>query len=325
MGKLVTVIVPVYQAENYLERCIQSIQNQTYRNLEILLIDDGSTDASGKICDNYEKEDIRIQVFHKKNGGLSEARNYGIERAKGEYLAFVDSDDYVAEDFIETLLESAIRNQSELVMCQFVQVHGEKLPAGQKGEERVVSVMEAWTHLCSNSKQHILYTVAWNKLYQRNLFDTVRYPVGKIHEDEGTTYRILDQVKELVVIEKKMYGYYMSPNSITRSPYQQRRQDILDFQIEKIHFLKNKKQPELETKARRQFGEMLIYHYYCTRRFLEHSEEMQLELLRTFQQECLEWKESFPNRVKINFSFFYYCTDVYYVMFSILRKIRDRI
>lgn len=320
---LVTVIVPVYQVEQYLDRCIQSIQNQTYKNIEIFLIDDGSRDKSGMICDEYARKDPRIQVFHKTNGGLSDARNYGIERANGDYLVFVDSDDYISKDFIETMLESAIRNQSELVMCRFAQVTGEEFSDCQKIQERIVSVEEAFWHICNNSKQHILYTVAWNKLYKRKLFESVRYPIGRIHEDEGTTYKILAQVETVVVIDKEMYGYYMSPNSIMRSRYNKRRLDILYFQVEKIHFLKENNQIGLEMSARRQFGETLIYHYYCTRKFLKHSESILEKLLYGFEEECFKSKECFPKWVKLNFSFFYYCTNLYYYLFSLYRKIRD--
>lgn len=320
---LVTVIVPVYQVEEYLDRCIQSILDQTYKKLEILLIDDGSKDRSGIICDTYAEKDARIRVFHKMNGGLSDARNYGIDRAKGEYLAFVDSDDYIAEDFIETLLESAVRNESELVICRYAEVHGEELPVCHDACERIVSQEEAFEHICSNNDQHILYTVSWNKLYRRTLFDNVRYPRGKIHEDEGTTYKLLAQAQTIILVDKIMYGYFMSPNSIMRREFHQGRLDILHFQIEKIRFLKDRDQKELEMKARKQFGETLIYHYYCTRRFLKNSEEIQKELLYLFQTECLKRKDNFLLWVQMNFCFFYYCTDVYYFLFSLWRKIRD--
>lgn len=320
---LVTIIIPIYQAEEYVERCIQSVRNQTYKNLEILLIDDGSEDKSADICDRFAMLDSRITVFHKKNGGLSDARNYGIDRANGEYLAFIDADDYVTEDFIETLLDCCIRNKSDLAVCDYCQVKGEEIPRSLKNSEREVTLEEALNEVCANSKGHIMYTVAWNKLYQKNLFETIRYPVGKTHEDEAVIYKIYEKAQKIMVMDKKMYGYYMSPNGIMRRKYNKSRLDFLEIQKEKIYYFRDKNQKTYEIKSRQQFGESLIFHYYCVRKFWKNSKEQQKKMVREFEKECLRYNKNFSRFVRMNFLFFYHCTDVYYMLYFLLRKIRD--
>ena len=183
----ITIVVPVYKVEKYLRRCIESILQQTYKNIEIILVDDGSPDNCGKICDEYKEKDNRIIVIHKENGGLSDARNAGIDIATGKYIAFIDSDDYVANNFISSLYDVCIKNECEIAQCKF-----KRVTEDYKEEQKEISettILDGKSAIKEIYGQNDVYTiVAWNKLYLKNLFNDIRYTVGKIHEDESTTY-----------------------------------------------------------------------------------------------------------------------------------------
>lgn len=212
---LISVIVPVYNVEEYLPRCVDSILSQTYRNLEVILVDDGTKDKSDVICDEYAQKDPRVRVIHKKNGGLSSARNAGIDVAKGEYLGFVDSDDWIEPDTYEHMLMAALKYDAKLVCAGRYDVDGQ---TGEKsvglcpGKEEKISGTElvrrifVWENIDS---------AAWDKLYHRTLFRSIRYPLGKICEDIPTTYRIALDAKWAVMCDKPVYNYLHRPGSIT--------------------------------------------------------------------------------------------------------------
>lgn len=212
---LISVIVPVYNVEAFLPKCVDSILNQTYRNLEVILVDDGTKDASDEICDRYAEQDSRVKVIHKLNGGLSSARNAGLEMASGEYIAFVDSDDWLEPDAYEAMLSGAIRHGVLLVCAGRYDVSGrtgQRKPGLCPQREEVVTGQELvrrifhWENLDS---------AAWDKLYHRSLFREIRYPLGKIVEDVPTTYRIALLAGRALMLPKPIYNYYHRPNSIT--------------------------------------------------------------------------------------------------------------
>ena len=212
---LISIIVPVYNVENYLPRCVDSILAQTYRNLEIILVDDGTRDASDKICDAYAARDSRIRVIHKENGGLSSARNAGIEIARGEYLGFVDSDDWIEPEMYELLLEKALQYDVKLVVggrYDFSSRRNEKTVGLCPEKEEVVTGMELLGRVftwqgCDSA--------AWDKLYHRSLFGTIRYPLGQISEDVAMFYKLAELVDRAVLCDKPLYNYYHRPGSIT--------------------------------------------------------------------------------------------------------------
>lgn len=212
---LISVIVPVYNVEAYLMRCVESIRNQTYVNLEIILVDDGAKDSSGRICDELGKKDSRIRVIHKENGGLSSARNAGIDIARGEYLCFVDSDDWIEGDSVENMLTLALETGTELVCGGRYDVDGK---TGEKvlglcpprrevisGEE-MVSRIFLWDN-CDSS--------ACDKLYSRRLFRQIRFPLGKVCEDVPVMYRIVLDAGKVALYDKPIYNYFHRPGSIT--------------------------------------------------------------------------------------------------------------
>lgn len=204
--KLVSVIVPIYKVEKYLIRCVESIQKQTYRNLEIILVDDGSPDSCGKMCDELAKKDKRIKVIHKVNGGLSDARNVGIEVAKGEYLAFVDSDDWLDLDMIELLYNLCEQRDAEIAECSYRNLYMDGIIEETKCTAEII---EADSLLALEGMLDWKYfkPVAWNKLYKKSVFEDVRYPKGKIHEDEFTTYKYIYNANKIVYVDVSKYNY----------------------------------------------------------------------------------------------------------------------
>lgn len=208
MKDLISIIVPVYNVEDYVLRCLDSLINQSYEQIEIILVDDGSTDKSGKICDEFKKRDERIRVFHKKNGGLSSARNYGIKKAKGDKIAFVDSDDYVKKDLILDLYEEMQGKGADIVVCGYNDVIPEK--ATLSGKEATVRLL---------TKQENIDIISWNKLYKKKLFvkNDIYFPEGKKHEDTLTTYKLMSKAGKVSYIDKSLYVYVERKGSITAS------------------------------------------------------------------------------------------------------------
>lgn len=214
---LVSVIVPIYNVEEYVSACVNSLLAQTYPHLEILLINDGSTDSSGAIIDALG--DPRIRIFHKANGGLSSARNYGLERANGEFLCFVDSDDVVRQDFVEEMVKAAVTFDSDLVICDLVSFNDDNIPGltGQAGTVRSVSTDQAINSLYSNDSL-VRYTVAVTKLYHRDLFTVLRFPRGRLHEDVATSLPVILNARQICEVDSILYFYRDNPRSIMNSP-----------------------------------------------------------------------------------------------------------
>lgn len=196
---LISVIVPVYNVEKYIHRCIDSIIEQTYENTEIILVDDGSPDNCPKICDEYEKKDKRIKVIHKKNGGLSDARNVGIEASKGKFICFIDSDDYIEKNYIKKMYESIIKNNSDIAICNYNRVYYDKTMPCEVNEFNTIN---------------FITPAAWNKLYKKDLFKNIKYPVGMYYEDLGTIPKLLMSGIKYCFVEDYLYNYIQNTNSI---------------------------------------------------------------------------------------------------------------
>lgn len=212
---LISVIVPVYKVEKYLQRCVDSIRAQTYRNLEIILVDDGSPDDCGTLCDRFAVQDERIRVIHKENGGLSSARNAGIDIARGEYLGFVDSDDWIEHTMYETLLAAALRENVKLVCggrYDFSERTGERTVGLCPKREEVISGEELTRRIFTWNG---LDSAAWDKLYHRSLFASIRYPLGRINEDIPTTYRLALLAGKAAMVAVPVYNYLHRAGSIT--------------------------------------------------------------------------------------------------------------
>lgn len=224
---LVTVIVPVYKVEPYLRRCLDSIVNQTYKNLEIILIDDGSPDNCGVICDEYAENDKRIKVIHKENGGLSSARNVGLDVFKGEYVSFIDSDDVVSLDMIEYLYDLLSDNNAEISVCLHEIVRDNHRWISFKNvNNQTVTPKECIKKLLYNDG---VDTSAWAKLYKASLFNNVRYPQGKLFEDIATTYKLFFNANRIALGNEAKYSYILRNSSIVGSSFNEKKLDLLEM------------------------------------------------------------------------------------------------
>jgi len=228
---LVSIIIPIYNVEQYLERCLESIYNQTYKNIEVLLINDGSPDQSYKIAKAFAEKDLRFKYYEKDNGGLSSARNFGIDRCSGEYISFVDSDDWVEEDFIDRLVEASQRSQSDIAICNMRYIYSDgsvRQNVPQIIEEKTVSNTEALSDLFNSRyfRNH-----AQNKLYRAKLFKEtgIRYPLGKLYEDIFTTYRVFYESERVIYIPLGLYDYLQArPGSILNTKFSNRQFDAFE-------------------------------------------------------------------------------------------------
>lgn len=232
----ISVIVPVYKVEKFLHRCVDSILGQTFRDFELILVDDGSPDSCGEICEAYAAKDSRIHVIHQQNGGLSAARNTGIDWVMAEshshWLAFVDSDDWVHPEFLQQLYAAAEQTLCKISVCGFYRTEGDPLP---EGENFSIQEMSADDYYCGNVHGGVT-AVAWNKLYHRSLFKKLRYPIGKLHEDEFTTYKAIYEAGKIGVTPARLYAYYQNPAGIMRSEWNPRRMHVLEAFEEQIAF-----------------------------------------------------------------------------------------
>lgn len=237
---LISVVVPVYNVEKYLNKCLDSIIGQTYRNLEIILVDDGSTDDSGAICDVYREKDARVRVVHQKNQGLSGARNTGINIANGELLGFVDSDDYIIENMYERLLEVLLKNDAQISICdcECIMEAGEEI-SHQEYPKLVTEVLnkeQAFQRLDGFSYPYWKYVTAWNKLYRKHLFDELRYPVGKKNEDEFIAHILISKAERLAVISEPLYMYVQRADSIMGGSQKKKHMDAVYALKERCDF-----------------------------------------------------------------------------------------
>lgn len=284
---MISVIVPVYNVQNYLNKCIESIISQTFKDLEIILVNDGSTDKSGEICDFYTKKDNRIKVIHKKNGGLSDARNCGLEIAQGEYIAFLDSDDWIDENLYSTLYELINRFNADIAMCNFERVYEEDeiLNHSEKSMERVYSNIEVLENIYTDSHDQMI--VAWNKLYKKYLFNKKRYPKGKIHEDEFLTPLLFYDSNKIVYTEEKLIYYRQNPNSIMGSKFNIKRLDKLEAIDNRIKFLKEKNLDNLYNKAISDKISCIIGYYY---KIQDSTIENKVSLMKSMKDELYKIK-----------------------------------
>lgn len=222
---LITVIVPIFNVENYLSKCIESIIKQTYRNLEIILVDDGSTDDSPIICDKYAKLDSRIKVIHKLNGGLSDARNCGMRIAQGRYIAFVDSDDYIEKYMYEILYNEIIEYQADIAVCGRIIENGDEKKQLYTLNNKLI--MDSIQTLKYYFKRKLIDPSACDKLFKRELFNNIEFPVGKIHEDIFVMDIIINNCNKIVHTGLPLYHYINRHDSITKKRISEKNLDFI--------------------------------------------------------------------------------------------------
>lgn len=254
--ELVSIIIPIYNVENYLERCIDSLLSQTYDCIELILVDDGSPDSCGEICDKYCKND-KVRVIHQSNMGLSSARNSGISIAKGDWLVFVDSDDFVSPNFIQQLYDMCKQYNVLVSQCGIVRGKDDCI------NSEILDDVVVWKFKDLYSAPNREYrTVAWGKLYHKSLFEELRFPVGKINEDEDTVFKALYNANEIAITHSHLYYYYMSPSSILRNNKRHVNFDFVDIFQDRINFLERQKEFDMIEVTKKELCIRLMMNYF---------------------------------------------------------------
>lgn len=305
MDDLISIIIPVYKVEKYLNRCIKSVVEQTYENLEIILVDDGSPDKCPQICDDWTKNDRRVKVIHKKNGGLSDARNSGLKVAKGVYICFVDSDDYVSEKFVETLYNLIRNNHTEISAISFQEVFSTKREVvdtvEDKNSEVVFENEDALRQLFSNDT---FANYAWNKMYKRHLFDDVQFPIGRKMEDLGTTYKLLLKAKRIAYSAQILYFYYQREDSILHKPNLEFYRDKFELSRERYEKIQDV-YPKMKENASF-FLEVLLETYPKL-----YSSFKDYDWKTTAKCTFKKCKEILSLKEKFKYNLFVYCDMIY--------------
>ena len=269
---LISVIVPVYNVEPYLDRCVQSIVDQTYTNLEIILVDDGSPDNCPAMCDAWAARDTRIKAIHQENGGLSDARNAGLAEASGEYVAFIDSDDWVEPEFLRFLLLTTKENQSEIAGSAYRLVEDvtEPPPSADSFETTVYPRDEALSALIADRVRQVV----WNKLYARTLIADIPFEKGKFHEDEFWSYKVFSHAERYAQIDYIGYNYLQRAGSIMGERYSLKRLDAVEAKTQRQAFLEDK-MPSLAPQGRISLYFTCLYHGQLALRDLKGDEQKQ--------------------------------------------------
>lgn len=264
-NSLISIVLPVYNVEQYLHKCFDSLISQTYENIEIVAINDGSTDNSGKICDLYSEKDPRIKVIHQDNEGLSHARNIGIANSVGEYLTFVDSDDFIDRNYIEILHSSLIQNEADIAIGQFTffDESSEKEIVGSNSENistkiKIFNSNEVISKIYSD--EITTFVTAWGKLFPKKFFEDIEFPKGKVYEDEYTTYKIYLKSHKVVFVDQIIYYYRERINSISRSIFDLKVLDAVEARTKRLYDLENN--GINVTKYRKQYLKWLISILY---------------------------------------------------------------
>lgn len=255
---LISVIMPVYKVEKYLDTCVESLVNQTHTNLDIILVDDGSPDGSGQLCDLWAQKDPRIRVIHKENSGPSDARNAGLDIAKGEYIAYADSDDILHPRMYETLLATLEARKADIVECDYQNFYDGTTPDLPPVEESVTlyTPEEALSQLIDGTTFRYL---VWNKLYRRSVINDLRFLSGKIHEDVFYVYEVFGRCKKIVKLSTPLYLYRQWPESIMGTAFSMKRLDSLEARSAQIQYVREHF-PNLVPKATLQhLGSCLYY------------------------------------------------------------------
>ena len=281
----ISVIVPIYKVENYLNRCVESIVHQTYHNLEIILVDDGSPDSCPRLCDEWAKKDSRVKVIHKKNGGLSDARNAGMQVATGEYISFIDSDDDIALDFFESLLSVMLKEDSDIAECSVVKFY-EDGRMEEFSDDMVVSTFETEAALSGLIAENPFHQYVWNKLYKAETVRGIPFPFGKLNEDEFWTYQAFGRADRVTVLHKAMYYYFQRSTSIMGEGYNLRRLDALEGKRNRQAYIEEHC-PELASRSRIDFFASCIFACQSALKYLKKNDKKKaLTLIKQYVKCC---------------------------------------
>lgn len=277
MPDQVSVIVPVYNVERYLERCVDSILAQSYENIEIILVDDGSQDRCPTLCDSYAAKHSRIKVLHQQNAGLSAARNAGLQIAGGEWVTFIDSDDYVSHKCLQFMLEACKEYSCDCAVCKYIATSEERYCFDSSingiefftGHEAVIGQF---------GKHSDVLTIATNKLFRRALFNDVRFPEGRINEDVFTIHEALYHSKKVALVDCVLYAYFQRPGSIMRKGFEVKRLDLLEAYRYRIQYYEKLGEKEIVDITRRSYCNRLCDAYWLLKEHLPAEKALHLEV-----------------------------------------------
>lgn len=321
---LISVIVPVYKVEPYLARCIDSILAQTFTDFELILIDDGSPDNCGKICDEYSQKSNRIQVIHKENDGLSSARNAGIDWAfansNSQWITFIDSDDWIHPQYLELLLSGANSTHTDICICEYTKTS--KLSDFEKINNFNTQELTPEDLFVNH---HVTSVIACCKLYKKSCFENIRYPLGKLHEDEYTTYKILFEKSSISYLEEPLYFYFTNSNSIMNSEWSPKRLDAIKAYEEQIAYFRKSGHKEALVKAERQ----LLWYVVAQIENTEKSDEYNF-LASKLKKELRVYLKEFKIEANLSMSngYDFYkvayptTTKIYCIVNAILKKLK---
>ena len=292
MKPRVSIIIPVYKVEKYLEKCIESILKQSYQDLEVILIDDGSPDECGKICDSYAERDKRIHVIHKENGGVARARNDGLNIATGDYISFIDSDDWIAEDAYERMVRCIRQYKADCVIggCVTVKEKGGEL----KFPKNRFSYREECVPAEDVMKNLLLHASAvWNRLFRKEVFEELRFPVNRVNDDEVMALHAYAKCKKIVFLNRPTYYYRIRENSITTSSFSIRNMDYYYNSLDNAEFIA-KEFPQLHLYAEFKVEKALLYCYINSRKLPDTKEA---KIAKNFLRSGLKktWKKALKN------------------------------
>lgn len=296
----ISIIIPIYNAEKYLKKCLNSVIGQTYQNLEIIAVDDGSTDLSGAICDQYAQKDSRIYVIHKQRGGVCSARNAGLDVATGECIAFIDNDDFIWLEMYEQLLNNMIIYDAEISMCSYMLYYGNEITVPEKKKEvKILKNIDALKILHTNERIDMI--VPWNKLYKKELFEGIRYPIERIFDDEFVTYRLLWKARKICFSNQKFYYFRQREDSVTHTLILKKYTDYLDALIERNHFFRTEVLDNMLTEEDNRFcmEELCNIHFrtdcpkeqkrYYHQKYIEFYSQCNLKKELPFIKRCRYW------------------------------------
>lgn len=281
MNDLISIIVPVYNVKNYLKTCLNSLIKQTYDNIEIIIVDDGSTDESGLICDQYAADKKNIRVIHKSNGGLSDARNEGLRNANGDYVVFVDSDDYVDNTFIEILKKGFIDNTIDISCCAYLRFNDGTTPIKkEKNNKNFILSNTECIKYCYTKEGRNIDIVAWNKMYKKSLFfkNEITYPKGKYFEDLYTTYKLFFYSNNININTSQLYFYRQRTGSIMSTAMTKINYDnMLEGLKDSLYFYKENKIVDLMSLAYSMYSRMIIKTYYNSKKIKDKNSKKQAQ------------------------------------------------
>lgn len=328
MQDLISVIIPIYKVEKYLKKCINSVINQTHKNLEIILVNDGSPDCCREICEEYKNKDKRIVIINKENGGLSDARNAGIDVAKGKYIAFIDSDDYVSNDYIEYMYNLIVKYSSKMSICRVKEVWTnakvEEVENDVKLKSQLLNSKETFYNLLFDKGIEVC---AYAKLYEKDLFNNIRFPKGKVYEDTAIIYKIIKKAKKIAYGNKQCYYYVARQGSISKHPeFNNNEEDYIEHTFQMLDYLE-KRYPDLKSAihrfdvyARFRILKMLIFTKPRNRKM----EKEYIREIKKNQKEVFKHKDT-PRKDKLAIILLNMGLPIFKISWRLYRKCTGRI